>query len=226
MEGVGARLRRIRLSGGESMESVGRRIGVSKGYLSRIENGQVSPSIAVLAKLSNAYGVPMAAFFDSAGGETRISVVRSDERLAVNRDGTELGYVYESIVFKKPDRMTECFVVTMPPVESPRQMYSHPGEELFFVISGEVRFIYGGTEYILKAGDTAYFDASIEHRGEAYNDRPAQALAVIVPPTPGRRGSAGLRSATARDPDAPASEEDDGDRPAEAGVAGRRSELD
>lgn len=188
MDTVGMRLRRIRLANGESIETLGRRVGVSKGYLSRIENGQASPSIAILAKLAGAYGVPMAAFFDAEGAGSRISVVRQDERLSISRAGVELGYQYDSVAFRKPDRLVEAFIVTLPPVDSPRQVYTHPGEELFFVLSGEVRFLYGTAEYVLKAGDCAYFDASVEHRGDAYDGKEAQALAVIIP-SPTRRGS-------------------------------------
>ena len=170
--------------------TVVQRVGVSKGYLSRIENGQASPSIAVLARLANAFGVPMASLLEGdGGGDSRISVVRRDERMPINRDGAELGYVYEAIAYRKGDRQAECFITTLPAVESERQMYRHPGEELFFVLRGQVHFIYGGCEYILNAGDCVYFDASVEHRGEAYNGETAQALAVIIPPAEARRAN-------------------------------------
>lgn len=188
MEALGDRLRRHRLTVGATIASVAKRVGVSKGYLSRIENGQATPSIAVLARLGSAYGVPIATFLEGDGrGDARISVVRRDERMPLNRDGSELGYVYEAVAYRKADRRVECFIATLPAVDSPRQMYRHPGEELFFVLKGQVHFLYGGCEYILNAGDCVYFDASVEHRGESYNGTTAQALAVIIPPAEPRR---------------------------------------
>ncbi|MCB9948743.1 MAG: helix-turn-helix domain-containing protein [Rhodospirillaceae bacterium] len=185
---LGDRLRRHRLAAGATILSIAQRVGVSKGYLSRIENGQSVPSIAVLARLSSTYGVPIATFLEGDGqGDARISVVRRDERLPLNRDGAELGYVYEAIAYRKADRRVECFITTLPAVKSPRHMYRHAGEELFYVLQGQVHFLYGGCEYILNAGDCVYFDASVEHRGESYNDTTAQALVVIIPPAEGRQ---------------------------------------
>ncbi len=117
-------------------------------------------------------------------------MVRADERLALNRDGSEHGYVYELINHGKADRRTECFVVTLPPVEQPPELFRHDGEELFFALSGRIRFVYGGMELILNAGDALYFDASVEHRGLADGGEPAVALAVIVPPPPAAQSGA------------------------------------
>lgn len=178
---LGRRLRRWRRSLGFTLDEAAQKIDISKGYLSRIENDLASPSIAVLNRISQAYGAPLAKLLDT-GGAAQISLVRASERLALNRDGSEHGYVYELINHGKAERRTECFVVTLPPIDEPPELFSHVGEELFFVLSGRVRFVYGGTELILETGDAVYFDASIQHRGLAYGGDPAMALAVIVPP--------------------------------------------
>jgi transcriptional regulator with XRE-family HTH domain len=181
MATLGRRLRRWRRALGFTLDEAAQKIDISKGYLSRIENDLASPSIAVLNRTSQAYGAPLAKLLDT-GGADRISVVRAGERLALNRDGSEHGYVYELINHGKAERRTECFVVTLPPIAEPPELFSHVGEELFFVLSGRVRFVYGGTESILETGDAVYFDASVQHRGLAYGGVPAMALAVIVPP--------------------------------------------
>ncbi len=194
METVGGQLRRIRLARGESLDSVGRRAGLSKGYLSRVENGQSSPSIAALARLGEAFGLPMAAFFESGDESTGFSVVRADQRLVVNTDFAEPGYRYESIVHRKADRRVEAFVITLLPTDRSEQMFAHPGEEVFFVLSGAVRFTYGGQVHFLNPGDCACFDATVDHRGDAHGGTPAQALAVFIPPDPVRRSSQGKPS--------------------------------
>ena len=178
---LGERLKQWRGSLGLTLGEAAQRIDISKGYLSRIENDLASPSIAVLNRISQTYGAPLAQLLDT-GGTARISVVRSSERLALNRDGTEHGYIYELINHGKTDRRTECFVVTLPPADDPPDLFSHEGEELFFVLSGRVRFVYGGTELILHQGDSVYFDSAVEHRGLADGGESAMALAVIVPP--------------------------------------------
>ena len=191
MKALGARLRKWRFSVGLTLADAALRIGISKGYLSRIENGVASPSIAVLNRISAAYGAPIAKLLDTGSADAAISVVRADERLPINRDGREHGYLYTLINHRKADRRAECFVVHLPPVNTDMPMFSHAGEEMFFVLSGRVQFVYGGIELILEAGDCAYFDASVEHRGLAHGGAPATALAVIVPPAAGQEGETG-----------------------------------
>ncbi len=198
---LGERLKQWRGSLRLSLGEAARRVDISKGYLSRIENDLASPSIAVLNRISQAYGAPLAQLLDT-GGTSKIAVVRSDERLALNRDGTEHGYIYELINHGKADRQTECFVVTLPPSDNPPDLFSHEGEELFFVLSGRVRFVYGGTEVILHKGDSVYFDSAVQHRGLADGGESAMALAVIVPPAnreaPERSRAAGTSATPAR----------------------------
>ncbi|WP_421706760.1 helix-turn-helix domain-containing protein [Algihabitans sp.] len=181
MATLGQRLRRWRRSLGLSLDAAAQKVEITKGYLSRIENDLASPSIAVLNRISQAYGAPLSQLLDT-GGSDKISVVRVADRLAMNRDSGEHGYLYDLVNHKKADRRTECFVVTLPPIDEPPELFSHAGEELFFVLTGRVRFVYGGTELILETGDAIYFDAAIQHRGLAYGGEPATALAVIVPP--------------------------------------------
>lgn len=180
MQALGSRLRHLRRVSGMTIEKCATKIRVTKGYLSKVETGQASPSVAVLGRLGEALGVPMSAMFDG-GGSQHLSVVRKNERLALNRPGVGVGYQFDSIAYKKANRAVEAFIITLPAVVTEAERYRHPGEELLFMLEGRLLFRYGGAEYILKEGDCVYFDSSVEHRGEAYGNKPARALIVIVP---------------------------------------------
>lgn len=182
MDGLGERLRAVRRAAGKTLDVAASQAGITKGYLSRIENGRSSPSIAILSSLAAVYGVPMGAIFDAGGGNDVFSLVRANERLEIIRDGSETGYRFEAIAFRKTQRMVETFIVTMPPGVARKHPYRHAGEELFFILEGRCRFLYGSEEYVLEAGDTVYFDSSIDHRGDAHGDVTAVALAVVIPP--------------------------------------------
>ncbi|MCB9960479.1 MAG: helix-turn-helix transcriptional regulator [Rhodospirillaceae bacterium] len=192
MKVLGTRLRKWRFSVGMTLADAAARVGISKGYLSRIENGIASPSIAVLNQLSAAYGAPLSKLMETGGVGAAVSVVRASERLPINRDGGEHGYQYALVNHRMADRRAECFVVDMPPVEEAIPMFTHAGEEMFFILSGRVRFVYGGVEHILEAGDCIYFDATVEHRGLAHGGAPATALAVIVPPATAQEQEKGV----------------------------------
>ena len=186
MKDLGQKLRHLRRVSGMTIEQAASQIGVTKGYLSKVETGQSDPSVAVLSRLAEAFGVPMASMFES-GSTYELSIVRSTERLALNRPGVGVGYKFDSLVFRKANRQAEAFVLTYPAKSDPATD-RHPGEEILFMLQGELLFRFAGAEYILKKGDCACFDARVEHQGEAYGGKPAQALVVIIPgPTNGKR---------------------------------------
>ena len=185
MNNLGETLRNQRLSAGLTLREAAAVANVTKGYLSKIEGGTATPSIAVLSRLAGAYGASLSDVFADGGAASHFALVRDGERRPVNRDGTELGYVFESISFRKKDRHGEAFVLSLPalPPDAPRQLYRHRGEEIFYVLEGVVRFTYGPAEHLLHPGDCVQFDPSIEHRGEAHGPEPARAFVVILPGT-------------------------------------------
>ncbi len=60
---IAARVREFRLQLGWTVGQLAAQSGLSKGMLSKIENAQASPSLATLARLSEALQVPVTAFF-------------------------------------------------------------------------------------------------------------------------------------------------------------------
>lgn len=78
----------------------------------------------------------------------------------------------------------EPFVFTFPEEFRDDISFSHGGEEMIFILSGMVDFEIDGKSNVLSAGDCAYFDASIRHRGRAI-DGEATALVVIYQPEDG-----------------------------------------
>lgn len=55
---LGANLKRIRTSKGMSQGDIARSLEVSRGFISTIENGKTNPTLATIAKLAKALGVP------------------------------------------------------------------------------------------------------------------------------------------------------------------------
>jgi len=51
---LGKNLKRIRLKKGMSQGDIARSLGVSRGFVSNIENGKTNPTLATIAKLAKA----------------------------------------------------------------------------------------------------------------------------------------------------------------------------
>jgi transcriptional regulator with XRE-family HTH domain len=168
-----------------TLDVLTKRTGLSKGYLSKIENGRSIPPIGTLARIASALGTDVAYFMqDSAAHETeRISVVRVGERKAVVRGGSQFGYDYLSLAHKRRFKGMEPFVFRFPKKYKSQVRFEHEGEEFLFVLSGQIDFEIGDRKnrqsWILEAGDSIYFDSSQPHKGRSLTDD-ATALVVIL----------------------------------------------
>lgn len=179
---IARKIRQIRLQNRLVLEEVARRTGFTKSYLSMVESGKKSPPIATLSKIAQALSVDMAIFFEKRNPEEQLTLVRKGNRETVVRDGTLFGYRYESIAPTKRRKKMEPFIITLPNKSKEEDRFDHEGEELFYVLKGKIRFYYGDKEYLLKEGDSVYFDSSIPHRGEGVGKSLAKALTVIYMP--------------------------------------------
>lgn len=72
-ETLGQRLRQARLEAGLSGAQLARLIGRSQPYVSDLERGQRTPSLATMQALAEALGKPFSFFFDTAATETASS---------------------------------------------------------------------------------------------------------------------------------------------------------
>lgn len=179
---IAQRIRRLRLENKLTLQEMAQRIGFTKSYLSMIERGKKSPPIATLSKVAHALGVDIGAFFEQQKPEDRLVLVKAADRKAVVRDASAFGYRYESIAPTKARKKMEPFVITLPPKIQDGILFDHEGEELFYVLEGKIQFLYGDKKYMLKKGDSVYFDSSIPHRGEGAGGMTAKALVVVFTP--------------------------------------------
>lgn len=184
---IGSRLRDLRKARGMTLETLAERAGVTKGYLSKIENGKQLPPIATLSRISVVLDTDIATFFQNNDAAEdfgdRVSLVRAGERRQTVRGGSAFGYDYQSIAHGMADKSLDAFVFTFPERVEEQTDFEHEGEEMVFILSGSVKFEIAGKSLILAPGDCLYFDASLAHRGRSLNGE-ASALVVIYQPKP------------------------------------------
>src|SRR5262245_12270504 len=179
---IGRRLRSARDGAGLTLAEVARRAGVSEGFLSKLERGQASASIANLLQLADALGLGLHELF--AGGttpaKTRVAIHRGQQPALEEVAAT--GYRWRSLGGGAPlDRM-EVFHLVFPAKTRMETMVSHAGQEHLYVLSGEIRFVVGDTEYRLKAGDGIFIDSRQPHRAENAGRRKAHVLMTVARP--------------------------------------------
>jgi transcriptional regulator with XRE-family HTH domain len=176
---IGDHLKVLRASRGMTLDRLAGATGLTKSYLSKIQNSHKVPPIATLSRIAQALGTGIGGFF---GGlhEARAgtSLVRRGERLPVVRGGTAFGYDYVSLAHKRLAKRMEPFIFTFPTRIDRHVFFEHEGEEFVFVLSGKVVFQVGDERWTLAEGDSLYFDASIPHRAWS-TARDSKALVVV-----------------------------------------------
>lgn len=159
---VGARIRRIRLQQGRTLQEVADSCGCSKGLLSKIENGKVIPAVATLAKIAKALGVRVSVLMEDGETTTAIFTPSVIER----RDAfvpTSKGYSICALAPHFTNKKMQPVLFRSRKGEVKPHSVSHEGEEFIYVLEGEVKIHIGQIEYHLKPGESVYFQAINEH---------------------------------------------------------------
>ena len=176
---LGKRLSAVRKEHALSLDALALKTGMTKGFLSLIERGLKAPSISTLLKLSQAYGISVSALLDTARSQEPIySLVRRGERRKYAREDSPYGYRYEAIAFRKERKRMEPFVV-QPPLRLPRSFFQHEGDEMVYVLEGDVEIHLDRERFVLRAGDCLYYDAATPHRSRSLGPERAVTLVIV-----------------------------------------------
>jgi transcriptional regulator with XRE-family HTH domain len=177
---VGERLRDIRRLRRATLRTIAERAGVSESFLSQVERGRASASIASLRRIAGALGVSVADLFEPSG-PPRPRVLRRDERpaLAFGVLGRKL------LLTPRPLQHLEVFVGELDPEGSTGpEPYAHgDSEELFVVLAGSVQLELGGEVHELETGDSIDYRSSTPHRVVNAGDDRAEVMWIISPPS-------------------------------------------
>lgn len=180
---IGERIRGLRVEKGLSIGDVALQSGLSESIISGVEAETLSPPLGTIINLAKTLQVTLGELFgDSA--DSPFCIVRSDDRKTVSRfnspGGKSGGYSYESLGHQKQNRQMEPFLVTLSPSKDPEvEPNQHDGEEILFVLEGQVDVRLADHKDILNPGDSIYFDSNLPHIVSCHGNAPATILAVI-----------------------------------------------
>jgi len=180
---IGERIRGLRKAKGMSLADLAAQAEIAEETLYGIEGNLVSPPLGNIISLAKVFGISVGEFFGE-GGDSPYCIVRSGDRKTVSRfnssEGKAGGYSYASLGYKKKNRHMEPFLVTLSPAESKEvEPNQHVGEEILFVLNGEVEIRLLDQTEILCPGDCIYYDSTMPHVVLCHGPEPATMLAVI-----------------------------------------------
>jgi transcriptional regulator with XRE-family HTH domain len=175
-------IKKIRLQKRFSLSDLAKRTGFTKSYLSQIENGKKEPPISTLSKIAYILEVDLPFLLTGKtqnSSPEKISIVRKAERKASDGPFGSRGYIYDSLTYKKADRVMDGYIVTIGS-EFPPKPLVHEGQELVYVLQGTQELLYDGETYFLEEGDCFYFDSDRPHYSRTIGDKPGKILVVLT----------------------------------------------
>jgi transcriptional regulator with XRE-family HTH domain len=182
MTDLGQRLRRLRRAQDRTLKEIAQKVGYSEAYLSQVETGRASPSLASLKKIADGYGIPVVDLFsDERPHDQHLVLRRRDRReLAVGNRSV----VKELLVARQGGKKMEPICVTIAPGGGSKGAYDHAGEEFGLVLAGSLELTVENQVFLVQKGDTFYFSSTRLHgfRNPSRRHR-AVVLWVITPPS-------------------------------------------
>jgi transcriptional regulator with XRE-family HTH domain len=182
---IGHKLRQLRSERKLALVDLGKHTGLSASMLSQLETGKMVPTLPTLARISIVFDVGLEFFFDNKSRQKLFSVVRADERLRFpERPGSPFpSYCFESLAFETQGKHLGAFRVEFPKREVEETTeHSHEGSEFIYVTEGSISVHYYQKDYVLRMGDSAYFDASESHSYRGLGKTGGTALVITLPP--------------------------------------------
>jgi DNA-binding transcriptional MerR regulator/quercetin dioxygenase-like cupin family protein len=175
--GIAPQLARLRHELGLTLSEVARQSGVSVSFLSSLERGGSSASIATLQKLARLYKTNVLSFF--ADEESSRRLVRSSDRKVLKPNaGVEMDLLASG------NKMMEPHLFRIAPGADSGGSYSHEGEEFIYVLQGKLEVWLDEVErYVLDPGDSLYFESTHAHRWQNLSAKETSILWVNTPAT-------------------------------------------
>lgn len=194
MSEVGDKIRKVRVRNGMTIQTIAKKTKLSPGYISRMERGDVNPSLSSIKKIADVLGISIGHLFEDDNGtekdltagegspENTIEVVRKENRRKLVYPGQA---AYDYLLTPSIRNVGIEFILTVlePGGSSGDDFYTHQGEECILVNKGALQLYVGEQHFELKEGDSIHFKSTIPHRYENTSQSTVEAVWATVPPT-------------------------------------------
>ncbi|MBT0956924.1 helix-turn-helix transcriptional regulator [Alphaproteobacteria bacterium KMM 3653] len=179
---LGARVRSLRQAQGWTLAQAAERAGLARSTLSKIENGQMSPTFAAVRKLAHGLDIPIPQLFrptNSRSGAARLDITPNGEGQGLVTTTYEHRLLSQG--FPGKQMLPYQARIRARSMDDFDGWIRHAGEEFLYVLTGIVRLYTEGFEpQDLRRGDSAYYDAAMGHNVISLSQEDATLLWVTT----------------------------------------------
>jgi len=181
---IGPRIKSARRLRNMTLKELAATSGTSEGHMSKIENDKTEASLALLHRIAQSLGMNLDLFFDEPEAPER-SVSRSGARPILEIDAVRqgTGLSLERVIPCTPDHMLQCNIHIVEPGGSSDGQIDHVGEEMGFVLDGQIELMLDDETFLLGAGDAFHFKSHRKHGYRNPGGTRARILWANTPPT-------------------------------------------
>ena len=177
---IGQRIRSHRQSNHLTLKQLAEKVGCTDAYLSQIENGRVSPSIASLKRIASALQSKITDFFVEGQDDDPV-VLKPDQRISLSLD--RWNAEIQSLVVNPKNKRMQPFYTIIQPGGGSHGLYSHVGEEFGIVLKGELEIDLGRHVHLVQENESFYYSSSQPHSWTNPGKSETIVVWVISPPT-------------------------------------------
>lgn len=181
---LGMRLKLARQVHGLTLKALSDSANCSESLLSKIENGKASPSLPMLHRLVEVLGTNIGWMFEESDGEEGI-VFRDGARPLIALDPLRRGegISLERVIPYSPGHLLQCNIHHIEQNGESAGPIEHVGEEVGYVLAGEIELMVGKQTFRLKGGDAFVFNSDLPHHYRNIGNGRASIFWVNTPPT-------------------------------------------
>ncbi|MCP8857200.1 helix-turn-helix domain-containing protein [Latilactobacillus fuchuensis] len=175
---IGNQIAKFRKEKGYTMRDLANKGAITPSMLSQIERGTANPSIQTLKVLSRILEVPIFYFFLEEKTTEGLITRKNDHKKMVVKN---LSYELLSPDFSGE---LETMILRIPTgVTSSDEPMGHNGEEIAYVLTGQVNLYLDKQLYVLEKGDSVKIPAYMTHKWENIEAVEVEVIFSVTPPS-------------------------------------------
>lgn len=177
---LGKQIRAYRLSHSLTLEDLAKSSGISKGLLSRIENGRTLCSIPILLNILKSLSVSLPEFFSGIENapEDNYFVIKERDYTVIEKECGQSGFNYRSIL----NKMIGIHAIEIVLLEIKSGIRRNPVQtdayEYKYILEGQVNYHLNDKIIVLEKGDSLFFDGRIPHFPYNASDEDVKMLVI------------------------------------------------
>lgn len=175
---LGRRVRAARIARRLTLEEVVERANFTVSWLSKLENGQLTPSLEGLVRLAEVLECGVEHLVGGLSVPPRFVVSRKGSGRLDNGRGGRQGAIAEFLAEEWRERAMDPTILHLVGDGTRSRPETHDGERFLHVLDGTVMVSYGDDRIELAAGDSLYLDAAVPHSIVPVGRSKAQVLSV------------------------------------------------